>query len=159
MIGLMGSGKSTAGCLLASAIGCRYVDNDESIATLAGRSTVDLAAVGPELLHAWESAYVHMVADLDAPLVAGIPASIAERADDLGLLNRQGLLVYLRADTDTLAARVAADQPRPLLGEAARASLAEMFAVRDPLLVASAFVALDATRSPEAIVRDILALI
>ncbi len=158
LIGLMGSGKSTTGRLIASAIGGRYVDNDSTIATLAGRSTVELGVSGTEVLHAWESAFVHVVADLDPPLVAGIPASIAERADDLILLRSRGLLVYLRADAETLAARVAVDPPRPLLGDAAAASLGAMVAARDSRLVAAASVVVDATQTPEAVVRAILAV-
>lgn len=157
LIGLMGSGKTTAGRLLASAIGGRYVDNDATIATLAGHSTVDLAATGVDVLHAWESTYIHVVAGLGPPLVAGIPASIAERADDLALLRRCGLLVYLRADAPTLAARVAVDPPRPLLGDTAGASLAGMVAERDSRLAQAASLVVDATQTPEAVVQAILA--
>lgn len=152
----MGSGKSTTGRLVASAIGGRYVDNDSTIAALAGHSTLDLSLAGIEVLHAWESTYVHMVADLDAPVVAGIPASTAERADELSLLRRRGTLVYLRADADTLAARVAADPPRPLLAHAARMSLDAMLTARDPVLAAAASVVIDARQTPEAVAEAVL---
>lgn len=158
LIGLMGSGKSTTGRLIASAIGARYVDNDTTIAALAGRSTVELGVTGAEILHTWESRFVHFVADLDPPLVAGIPASIAERPDDLALLRSRGLLVYLRADAQTLAARVAVDPPRPLLGDTAAASLGAMVAARDSRLTAAASVVVDATQTLEAVVRAILAV-
>ena len=79
LIGLMGSGKSTVGHLLAQRIGCEYVDNDATIARLAGRSTVALAEAGGTLLHDWESRYISHVRALPAPAVVGIPASTSEK--------------------------------------------------------------------------------
>jgi shikimate kinase len=157
LIGLMGCGKSTVGAGVAQVVGVTYTDNDRAVGVLAGRSTVDLAGEGGSVLHDWESRYVGGLVGLDPPVVAGIPASIAERPGDLDLLAGSGLLVYLRVDPATLAARVARDPPRPWLGADPAALLTAMFAVRDPVLTAAASRVIDATAVPATVVTAVLA--
>ena len=152
LAGLMGSGKSTAGRELARRRGWPYVDNDASIQAMAGQSSVRLAAQGGEVLHEWEARLVAHLAGLPGPLVAGVPASTADRPDDLQLLRRTGLLVFLRCDLDTLVRRVAADPPRPWLGAEVRPLLGAMLHRRDPVLAAAAHLVLDATQPVTAVV-------
>ena len=145
LAGLMGSGKSTLGRALARHLGCAYVDNDATIEHLAGRSTVDLARAGDGVLHDWESRYVRHLTDLSAPVVAGIPASTADRPADLALLRTSGLLIYLRCDIDTLVDRISADPPRPWVGHNTRDLLTAMLATREPAFTATADLVVDAT--------------
>jgi shikimate kinase len=154
LAGLMGSGKSTVGRSLAARLGCGYVDNDEEIRRLAGRFTVDLAADGS--LHAWESRYVSHAARLAAPLIAGIPASTADRPSDLRLLRDSGYLVYLRCDLASLAARVRKDPPRPWLSGAPEPLLAGMLEARDPVLSTAADLVLDGGASVADLVNHVL---
>ena len=155
LIGLMGSGKSTVGLRLAHRLGCEYVDNDATIAQLAGRSTVALAESGGTLLHDWESRYISHVCQLTPPAVAGIPASTSENRDDLESLRDAGLLVYLRCDVDTLVQRVTAGPRRPWLTGDVRATIEAMHARRDPILCAAAERTIDATL-PIAVILDAL---
>lgn len=136
------------GPLVAAAFGVGYVDNDEAVARLAGRSVVELSEAGGDLLHQWESRYVHQVVELPPPVVAGIPASIGDRPDDLELLAAAGLLVYLRADLHTLVARVEAGPPRPWLDAAPADVLAGMLAARDGPFASAAGLVVDAGRPP-----------
>ena len=62
LCGLMGSGKSTVGAAAAAHFAVPFVDNDATVAELAGWSTVDLADRSREVLHAWESRYVRHLA-------------------------------------------------------------------------------------------------
>src|ERR1700730_17632139 len=96
LIGLMGSGKTTAGRALAARLGWIYVDNDVVIAEMAGRSTVDLSESGGTVLHDWESGYVKGLVVVAHPVVAGIPASTADLDANLRLLADSGNLIYLR---------------------------------------------------------------
>jgi shikimate kinase len=156
LIGLMGSGKSTVGRQLAERLDCRYVDNDTTIAEMAGRSTVDLAAAGGDVLHEWEARYAHYLADVPAPLVAGIPASAADRPDELQMLAHRGRLIYLRCDTDTLVRRVTADAPRPWLTDDVRDKIEAMFTSRDPILCSTAAITVDATMTSTTVVNELL---
>ena len=98
LVGLMGSGKSTVGLSLAPVVGYEYVDNDATIAVMSGLTTVELAASGGTLLHEWESTYVHELVADRRRVVAGIPASAADRDGDLQLLRevRSGHLSAVR---------------------------------------------------------------
>ena len=145
LVGMMGCGKSTVGRLLAAELGARYVDNDATIAEFAGRSTVDLARAGGGVLHEWESRYAYYLGTESGPLVAGVPASAADRPDELRMLRLTGRLVYLRCDAETLKRRVAADGPRPWLDGPARAPIA--FDRRDAALRAACERVVDASAS------------
>lgn len=157
LIGLMASGKTTVGRRLAERLGCEYVDNDATVAELAGVSTVELSRRGGTELHDWEHRYAEHVAALPAPLVAGIPASIADRPDDLALLAGAGLLVYLDAPVEVLADRVRNDPPRPWITGDPVDLLRGMHATRDAPLRGAAGLVVDATADPADLVRRILA--
>jgi shikimate kinase len=134
LAGLMGSGKSTVGPVLAGQLGFRYIDNDARIAAIARQSTTSLAMAGGSTLHDREQQYVRELADAGPGIVAGIPASAADRPADLDLLVATGMLVYLRAEPGILIARTAADPPRPWLAESPAQVQATMFRRRDPVL-------------------------
>jgi shikimate kinase len=159
LLGLMGCGKSTLGRAAAELTGRRYVDNDATIAELAGRSTATLSRAAGSVLHEWEAAYVRELAVDPEPVIAGIPASCADRPEDLELLSSTGLLVYLRCRPETLAARVLAGPPRPWLvgsAEETQTLLADMFAARDPAMRAHAEVTLDGEQALEDLVAQLL---
>ena len=151
----MGSGKSTVGRRLARDLQCHYLDNDEVIADLAGKTTVDLAAAGGTLLHTWESRYVHHLQALSAPFVAGIPASCADRCEELRILRRTGTLIYLRCEPATLAARVVSDPPRPWLSGDVRAVIDTMFVLRDGPLQRACAIVVDGSQSIDRIASSI----
>lgn len=156
LAGLMGSGKSTVGRALASVLGYDYVDNDTTIAVKAGQSTVELAASGGTLLHDWESRYIHELVAEQRHIVAGIPASAADRYADLQLLHKSGAIIYLRCDVDTLAARVQADGPRPWLTHDVRPIIEAMMASRDPVYLRFAYDVIDGSLPVSAIVDTIV---
>jgi shikimate kinase len=152
----MGSGKSTLGRALARHLGCAYADNDATIEALAGRSTVELSGTGGGVLHEWESRYTRHVSGLAAPVVAGIPASAADRPGDLATLRAAGVLIYLRCDLDTLVGRIEADPPRPWIGRGTRELLTGMLTTREPVFTAAADLVLDGTAAPEASIAQIV---
>ena len=161
LIGLMGSGKSTVGRRVAAASGRAYVDNDARIAELAGRSTAELSRDGGSLLHEWEATYVRHLASGPDDVVAGIPASAADRSEDLALLSAAGTLVYIRCLPAILVDRVLADPPRPWLDgsrQATHALITSMFDNRDGVLTAAAHATVDGQRAVDEIVDDITTL-
>lgn len=161
LIGLMGSGKSTIGRRVAAATGRPYLDNDALIAELAGRSTAELSREGGSVLHEWEATYVrHLAAGRD-DVVAGIPASAADRPADLELLSATGTVVYIRCRPETLVDRVLADPPRPWLDgsrQATTALITSMFDARDDVLTSVAHVTVDGQRGIDEIVANVTRL-
>jgi shikimate kinase len=160
LVGLMASGKTTVGRLLAARLGRPFVDNDVVLESRTGRSAREIAAEeGADGLHLREAEA--LVDALSSPLTAVIaaaaaaplepPAAAAMRAYDV---------VYLRATPDVLGARLARapdDGHRPFVDGDARAVLAEQFAVRDERYRALATLVVDANvDAPEAVVDEIM---
>ena len=114
LIGMMGCGKSAVGNLVSPLLGWPYVDNDEMLVLQEGLDLVDLALDSAERLHDAELAMVRALTGREPPLIAGIPASLADHPPELGHLATSGHLVYLRATPETLAARTAVTR-RPFL--------------------------------------------
>ncbi len=137
LIGLMGSGKTTVGHEVAARLGCPYVDNDEVVQELVGASKDTLVELKGEAgLRAAESAAMRVLAARPGPFVAGVaagvvldPANVAFLAD----LPVDTPVVWLRARTDTLAARVAVDrQDRPWLTDDLATAIRRLAAAREP---------------------------
>lgn len=150
LIGLMGCGKTTAGRLAAAALDVPFVDNDATIAEMAGSSTVALAGLGGGVLHDWERRYAEAQAAAGVASVVGVPASCADRPADLAALRAAGVLVYLRASPEVLTARVLADVPRPWLSRDPAdvgALVQRLFALRDAAMADAAHHVVDAERS------------
>ncbi len=157
LIGPMASGKSTVGRALAERLGWEYVDNDATVADLAGTSTLALSEQGGDVLHDWESRYVHHLVERPGSFVAGIAASSADRPDDLSALAGAGLLVVLDVDLDVLVERVLNDPPRPFMTGDVRADLQERITRRSPALREHAGLVLDGARPVDDLVDEVAA--
>lgn len=156
LIGLMGAGKSTVGRLVANRLDVPYIDNDATIAVMAGTTTLALSHAGGGLLHEWEARYVRELATRPGTAVAGIAASSADRPADLDLLTAAGMLVYLACDVPTLVARVSADTARPWLDGDLAGTLRAMYERRDPVLREVAHLVVDGTRPTDHVADEIL---
>jgi shikimate kinase len=155
LAGLMGCGKSTVGPVLAGQLGFRYVDNDAAIGAMTGQSSTSLSLARGSALHDREQQYVRELARAEPFIVAGIPASAADRPADLDLLVATGFLVYLRAEPGILISRTAADPPRPWLADSPAQVQTTMFRRRDPVLTGRAHLVVSAAQP----VAEITALI
>jgi len=115
LLGFMGTGKSTAGRLVAKQLGLRFVDMDDQIEARAGKSISAIFA------QEGESAFRKLERDLVMELAGGQGQVIAcgggvvlDRAN-LEAYGRHGVLFCLKADPDTILRRVARARHRPLL--------------------------------------------
>lgn len=115
LCGFMGSGKSTVGPLIADKLGWDFVDTDLRIEAQSGRTISEIFREGEEKFRDLETEIIRQIAKGKRQVVAlGGGAVIRE-------LNRErivssGILVYLRATSNTLAQRVRKQTgKRPLL--------------------------------------------
>jgi shikimate kinase len=153
----MGSGKTAVGSALATILGWPLVDNDQDLRAREGRGLLELAEAGPEELHRREAEQLHATAVRPPPFIAGVAASVADRAADLALLRRTGTVVYLRATLPTLAGRIQHDADRPWVGEDPTAWLRTSLTRRAPAFTEVADVVVDVdTLSPAAAARSVL---
>ena len=126
LIGLSGSGKTTAGPLVARALGWDYLDLDETIERSAGRPIREIFAAGGETAFralerdALASALEH------TSVVVATGGGIVEDAANRELLRSRAFSVWLHAPLEVLAERLREATDRPLLAGDAPSMLARM---------------------------------
>jgi hypothetical protein len=98
LIGMMGSGKSTTGRLLASRLGWRYLDNDEDVRTLTDREPSDVIRLsGEHELHAAEaSAFLRALTSPPPVVIAAAAGVVLDETCETRCVVRAP--VYLRRD-------------------------------------------------------------
>ncbi|MBU0689164.1 MAG: shikimate kinase [Gammaproteobacteria bacterium] len=134
LIGLMGSGKTTVGKLLAKQLHKSFVDCDEEIQRRTGVTIPHIFDVeGEEGFRQRETAALEeLVQRHDIILATGGGAPLSPINRDL--LKRSGVVVYLKSSVHDLWHRTRHDQNRPLLQTAdPRATLQALYEMRDPL--------------------------
>jgi shikimate kinase len=144
LIGMMGSGKSTVGRLLAERLGWPYADSDEQVEARTGKTVPELFAErGEAFFRAEETLALEEATTSDGPVVVSVAGGAVLSADNRSRIRRAGLVIWLRADVATLAARVGDGHGRPLLGDDPRAALQRLYDERRPLYEELADVTVD----------------
>jgi shikimate kinase len=114
LIGMMGSGKSTIGQVLAQQIGYGFLDTDSSIERLTKQSINEIfAAVGEDEFRLIESQVLSEVSAY-TKLVVSTGGGIVTKQSNWGAL-RQGVVVWLDVAENVLWQRLVGDTTRPLL--------------------------------------------
>jgi shikimate kinase len=134
LIGMMGSGKSSAGRHLAEQLGYRFLDADTALEGVAGRPIPTVfAEEGEEGFRSLETAVLDQIAGFHS-LVVATGGGVVTRQENWGHM-RQGVVIWLDAPTGLLLERIAADPtPRPLMQNPDPAArLAELLGERQPL--------------------------
>lgn len=110
LVGMMGAGKTTVGRLLARRLGWRYVDSDEEVESLTGRTVKELfESGGEEAFRPLESKALAAAVAGDGPAVVSVAGGAVLDPANRALVKRSGTVVWLRANPETLLRRVAAD--------------------------------------------------
>lgn len=114
LIGMMGTGKTTVGKLLAQELGYRFFDTDILIERVT-QQPIDkiFATTGEKDFRKIESQVLAEVAACTKSVIA-TGGGIILRAQNWSHL-RHGLIIWLDAPVELLTARLADDQARPLL--------------------------------------------
>jgi shikimate kinase len=160
LVGLMGSGKSTVGALVALRSGRKFVDVDAVITARMSKTVRELWEEGGE------AAYRHLESDVvlevlrdDTPIVLAAPGGVVLDPVVRAVL-ADCLVVWLRTSPSTLAGRVRPGDHRPLLGDHPAATFATMAKMRSELYrqVATAIIDTDGL-APEVIADNVLGLL
>lgn len=159
LIGMMGSGKTTVGRLVAARLGCPYLDSDAEVERTTGRSVPELFAVeGEAAFRTAESAALADAVGRPGPSVVSVAGGAVLDPANRALLRVSGVVVWLRARAATLALRVGDGTGRPLLGGDPPAALARLEAERTPLYAEIADVVVDVDDlEPAEVVERVLA--
>jgi shikimate kinase len=157
LIGMMGSGKTTIGRLLSEATGWPYVDNDELVLRSQGATPRELLAErGEAAMRAAESSALALGLEVPAPAIVGVAAGTILDAANRNLLREGGIVVWLRADAETLSARAKSGEHRPWLNRAPDRWMREAVEERDPLYASVAEITVDtASGSADAVAEGL----
>jgi shikimate kinase len=159
LIGMMGSGKSTVGELLARRTGWPHHDNDELLRTLFDATPREILGTGGEA--------TLLAAEVDA-LRAGLAATTPSIVSAAGgtivdpsareALAASGLVVWLRVNAATIHERAAVGDHRPWPDPDRLAWIRDALAKREPLYQEAADLTLVADHAqPAALADQILA--
>jgi len=156
IVGMMGSGKTTVGKLLAEATGWARYDNDQLLDSLYGMTPKQLVeARGKTQMREAEDAALAVGLKADPPFILDAAAGTVLSAASLEAL-RGPIVIWLKASPETLLNRAVGGAHRPWLdgGEGwIRAAAAE----RQALYASVADIEVETDdRSPALVVQEIL---
>ena len=157
LVGMMGSGKSSAGRHLAERLGYRFLDADSSIEQVAGRSIPELfASEGEAGFRDLEAAVLNQIASWHS-LVVATGGGVVTRPENWGQL-QQGVVIWLDAPDALLLERLSADlTPRPLMQSADPAArLADLMTQRRPLYAQADLHIVQDGRSADQVAEQVL---
>jgi shikimate kinase len=115
LVGLMGVGKSSIGRRLALALGLPFKDADTEIEAAAGRSISEIfSQFGEATFRDGERRVIARLLD-DPPHVLATGGGAFAQPETRALIKAKAISVWLKADIEVLARRVARRDHRPLL--------------------------------------------
>jgi shikimate kinase len=134
LIGMMGSGKTTVGEVVAQRLHRPFVDSDRQIEGRTGHTVAELFAErGEPAFRALETEVLHEALTSKRPaVIAAAGGSVLDPANRRAMHER-GIVVWLRADPELLADRVVGGTHRPLLEDDAGGTLSRLAAEREPI--------------------------
>lgn len=134
LVGLMGVGKTTVGRRLANRLGLGFVDADHEIERAAAMTVTEIfERYGEPYFRDGERRVIARLID-GRPKVIATGGGAFINAETRELILKQATAVWLSAQPEVLAARVARRDTRPLLrGRDPHAVLVELARVRNPV--------------------------
>jgi shikimate kinase len=157
LVGMMGSGKSTIGRLLAGQTGWPYHDNDALVERATGVDARELlASRGEAALREAESAALALGLNQPPPcIVATAAGTVVDAANRAKLAKAR--VVWLRARPETLARRARGAPHRPWLDADAAGWMRTTLGERAPLYQSVADLVVDTDRwKPDDVAADII---
>ena len=151
LIGMPGCGKTTIGKLLAESTGKAFVDSDEQIVALAGKSIPEIFADdGEAVFRDWETTALAQLAK-QSGLVIATGGGCVTRECNYGLLHQNGRIFWLQRDLNLLPV-----DGRPL---SQANKLEVLYKIRKPMYEAFADHTVSNRNDPDSTVRQILRIL
>ena len=161
LIGFMGAGKTTVGQRLAQRRGLPFVDLDQQIADVAGRTIPEIfEQEGENGFRARERQALRAVLDGSEKVLAAGGGTVID-VDNRRRLRQSSFVVWLDIRLETARTRLRADGEslRPLIGQSGWEGLARLLDQRRPDYAAASHLRLEAdARPPTDLARRIEAL-
>ncbi|MEZ5176028.1 MAG: shikimate kinase [Acidimicrobiia bacterium] len=117
LIGMMGTGKTTVGVLVAEQLKRPFIDLDNEIMIATGKTIPELFADGEEVFRRAETAAL-LEASVQPPSVIATGGGAVLAQQNLDAMAATGVTVLLTASTETIMDRLAQSHTRPLARDA-----------------------------------------
>ena len=158
LIGMMGSGKSTVGRLVAEHLGRPFYDTDATVEATAGMTIMEIfERFGEDGFRERERTAVAEIAEDAAGVVATGGGVILDPVNVESMRNA-GTVVLLSVEPDVLIARIADDEDRPLLLDGIERAIRSLDRARSDLYRASSDAVVDASHSIEIVTEEVEAI-
>lgn len=127
LLGYMASGKTTLGRYYAQRRGWRFVDTDEYIESKEGMAVSDIfESKGEEYFRKLEAESIREIALLKEDTVVATGGGLPCYCDNMKIINKSGISVYLRCDSAVLTDRLMVlGKDRPLVNGKTKTELLE----------------------------------
>lgn len=146
LVGPMGAGKTRVGRAVAGALARPFVDTDDVVEALAGRSIPEIFGTdGERGFRALERRAVADACATPEPSVIACGGGAVLDAENRRRLAGAGHVIWLTAEPAVLAERVGSGEERPLLGDDPGRSIQRLLALREPAYEAASDARLDTT--------------
>lgn len=161
LIGLMGSGKTTIGQLLAKRLQFPFIDSDHELELRTGVSVATIFEIeGEPAFRQREAAIIEEISRRQ-PVVLGTGGGAILDPSTRAILRERGTVIYLHSTAETSYERVRRNRDRPLLMVSDPLyRLRQLYALRHPMYSITAHHTVESYRDrPTAVVNEITALI
>lgn len=128
----MGAGKTTLARSLARRCKCESIDVDFFIERLVGMKIKDIfEEYGEDLFRKTETEALSQISEFDNYRFVSCGGGIVERAENIEIMKRSGVVVHLYSDAKMSASRISNKSSRPLFKNIESAT--SLFEKRKPL--------------------------
>jgi shikimate kinase len=115
LLGLMGSGKTTTGKLLAKKLNKKFIDTDERIETKENLSINEIfSSYGESYFRDLETKVITEICRTKDQIIS-TGGGIVEKPENIDILKKTGITFYLYASANELYERIKNEKNRPLL--------------------------------------------
>ena len=162
LVGMMGSGKTRLGRMLAQALGVPFLDTDDMVMAAAGAPIPEIfKTAGEAVFRQYEADAIRKVLkDGALPRVISTGGGAVMRPENADLIFGNTLSLWVQADIDVLLERVGRNNDRPLLqGSDPEKTLRDMAEIRYPVYGRADLVVDTGHGTPQQILSDTLKLI
>lgn len=157
LVGMMGAGKTTVGELLATKLNRELKDIDRVIEQEQKKSIIEIFTNdGEEAFRQLESETIEKLSNM-SDLIISTGGGALEKANNLSNLQKNGIIIYLKADIEELFKRVKNETQRPLLKEQDPLEvIKKLIKKREKFYLMANITIITDNKSPEKITEEII---
>lgn len=164
LIGVRGSGKSAVGRRLAARLQMKFVDTDDLIESKEGHISDIVKSKGWDHFRRLEKSVIEEISKENDLIIAPGGGAVLD-TDNVNALKRNGRIIWLKADQETLFKRIQKDQGsstrRPTLtGKGTLEEIEETISERGPFYEKASEIQINTSpMDVEAVVEDVLTVL